>query len=112
MLGKYMVKKLRGLIGRIFYHEEKACSLKIDSRSYLREELTFYYSQLENGTIDKSDMRELCQGVECYIEQEAISYESDLLDYFRKRKFANERNYGVLREKLLLIKSELFLSLF
>ena len=108
MLGKDMVRRLKVFIGGVFQHKEKAYSVKIDSRSDLQEELAYYYSQLENGTIAKSDMRELCQGVECYIEQEAISYESDLLDYFRKRKFANEWNYGVLKEKLLLIKSELF----
>lgn len=74
----------------------------------MQQELEFYYRKLEDGTIAKLDIRELCKSVEHYIEQEGIDGTSELLAYFRGRKFDSERNYGVLKEKLLLVRPELF----
>lgn len=106
MGGKYTTGKLNRFIKRFLFQSDKEFSAKIDGRYYLQQELTFYYEQLEKEMITKQDIRELCKSVERCIEQEAVSCESEITDYFRNRIFAQERNYGVLKEKLLLIKSQ------
>ncbi|MGM9950906.1 MAG: hypothetical protein ACI33P_12310 [Lysinibacillus sp.] len=108
MTCKYTMGKLIGFIGSFFHPADDGFSAKINGRTYLLQELTFYYRQLEEGTIAKLDIRELCKSVERHIEQEGIDDASELLDYFRSRKFTAERNYGVLKEKLLLVRPELF----
>ena len=108
MVGKETRGKLTGFISSLFHSADDSFPAKIDGRTYLRQELEFYYQQLEAGTIAKPDIREFCKSVEHYIEQEAIDDVGEPFDYFRRRKFAQERNYNVLKEKLLLIRIELF----
>ena len=97
-----------GLLGGFFHPADHRFPEKMDVRTYLEQELELYYRELEDGTIAKLDIRELCKSVEHYIEQVGIADASELLDYFRRRRFAAERNYGVLKEKLLLVRPELF----
>ena len=97
-----------GFLGSFFHPADHRFPEKIDVRTYLEQELELYYRELEDGTIAKLDIRELCKSVEHYIEQVGIGDASELLDYFRHRRFAAERNYGVLKEKLLLVRPELF----